>query len=1348
MKTLIIKMFLALFFFGTFSNAQDFINQFDGIPIIIGAPDNIYATTYDKMDEMGADFVITKDLTQVRLNEIKLRNLNFKIIPSQTKINPPNLLYNYIMSYTEGAYTRWEAEGTSAGKGDATLKYNHSICTTFVEGNRKGIVTLPYSGYDTLTTGPGYQQEIRYWRLTENRLDSINYTAEFNMKLSYYIPQQNLNPEDTLCIIQVTNSEIIGPPAEPYRDTVIFLRSKAIKRFEFTPDIWQSFLINYELTEVENITLESTSIQLPHSTNINFHSLDPINKNAADYIQFKVIWFGDQYSKLYVDNVILFDEKGKDLKTLPAAQQNIIDQATLSFNSLDNENYITAWFAIDEPETIDNYEPIRIVDSLLKDASDGKRGLWVSFPSSWNGRYYDSYLGTHGLYKSNEFLQRTGISPHQNNHPLYDYPFNQENINNFHPGDDYRDWNIKYLADTIMNRVNNWDPNFCMTLLCGRYDAANLFHDPLPHEMLYEANLKLLYGAKSLSLYDYFGRLDQADHTGLVIPTQPVHTYTSKWIMVRDILSPRLKGNFGKTLKRLTQDSQHLDINASNSYGFISHFSGNLECLPSISDYDLGFFTDSLSRDYFMVISRYYNDEGACPIFINLDEGCLYNNLVLTKYVADTTYNILRSDAIRVDLTRGDAELYRIYPVVRWGGSLLANDTTNSGEILYDDMTIESGATLTVNGTYNAKANITVKSGGKIIAGPNGKIIFDPGKKLIVEGSAEIKGTSTNRLALEFKSSTNQGVVIKAGASIDMQYCDIKYSQVGVEAEVGTEGIYISYSSFTNCTSTGILMLGDTQHNEATPIVSNCTFTNCSTGISAANYSEILINQNTVSNSYLGIIISSIPSAFIQGNVISGNSNGNNDGILVFNSGGYIRSNIVQNHVNGIRIGNSSPDIGGNILEENKSHGLYVGSGSIPNLVGHLQINPPLYFPLSGYNKIFNNGSGTLANTPGNDSQSEIYLSASNIVLREGCNEIRDDRTATPMLNTLLLMNGSMVGGGRQLDARNNYWGTTTPTNSRFGLLSVLITPYYGDPCPVPDGSGGSEEVLVLKTSSGEVVDSISAAEGLPENFTTLQSSYSEADNYFATGSVDLAKPLYEQIVSSNYSAEEKLPAYNKLYTIGNLTGEEENYFTALQNTFDEIANTETDTLLKKIYKQNSIKCDVSKEEYLTAISKFDNIIQQNPNSEEAVYAEIDIITNALNLDTTNSQLGKMGNGKYLVKGTSDYLSKLNDILQSKFGINSEEKEQIIPKEYSLYQNYPNPFNPVTTIKYDLPKDGLVSLEIFDILGRKITTLVEEYRTAGSYEQVFNASSLASGVYVYKLQAGDFISSKKMILLK
>ena len=87
-------------------------------------------------------------------------------------------------------------------------------------------------------------------------------------------------------------------------------------------------------------------------------------------------------------------------------------------------------------------------------------------------------------------------------------------------------------------------------------------------------------------------------------------------------------------------------------------------------------------------------------------------------------------------------------------------------------------------------------------------------------------------------------------------------------------------------------------------------------------------------------------------------------------------------------------------------------------------------------------------------------------------------------------------------------------------------------------------------------------------------------------------------------------------------------------------------------------------------------------------------------------------------------------------------------KEYALEQNYPNPFNPTTTIKYQLPKDGIVTLKVYDILGSEVATLVNEQKTAGRYEVSFDASKLASGVYIYKLQSGEYVSSKKMMLLK
>ncbi len=87
-------------------------------------------------------------------------------------------------------------------------------------------------------------------------------------------------------------------------------------------------------------------------------------------------------------------------------------------------------------------------------------------------------------------------------------------------------------------------------------------------------------------------------------------------------------------------------------------------------------------------------------------------------------------------------------------------------------------------------------------------------------------------------------------------------------------------------------------------------------------------------------------------------------------------------------------------------------------------------------------------------------------------------------------------------------------------------------------------------------------------------------------------------------------------------------------------------------------------------------------------------------------------------------------------------------EHFRLYQNYPNPFNPVTTFSFDIPKQSFVSLKVYDLLGRETATLVDETKKAGSYKVLWNANRLASGVYFFQLQAGDYSSTKKFLLLK
>jgi hypothetical protein len=89
-----------------------------------------------------------------------------------------------------------------------------------------------------------------------------------------------------------------------------------------------------------------------------------------------------------------------------------------------------------------------------------------------------------------------------------------------------------------------------------------------------------------------------------------------------------------------------------------------------------------------------------------------------------------------------------------------------------------------------------------------------------------------------------------------------------------------------------------------------------------------------------------------------------------------------------------------------------------------------------------------------------------------------------------------------------------------------------------------------------------------------------------------------------------------------------------------------------------------------------------------------------------------------------------------------------LPNDYMLQQNYPNPFNPTTTVGFDLPKTSEVSLKVYNIIGKEVANLVSDRLSAGSYSYEWDASGLASGVYVYRLKADDHVETRKMILMR
>jgi hypothetical protein len=122
---------------------------------------------------------------------------------------------------------------------------------------------------------------------------------------------------------------------------------------------------------------------------------------------------------------------------------------------------------------------------------------------------------------------------------------------------------------------------------------------------------------------------------------------------------------------------------------------------------------------------------------------------------------------------------------------------------------------------------------------------------------------------------------------------------------------------------------------------------------------------------------------------------------------------------------------------------------------------------------------------------------------------------------------------------------------------------------------------------------------------------------------------------------------------------------------------------------------------------------------------------------------------KYRLNENVEGVNVVGVFTKSAMGIEND----LIPSQYTLHQNYPNPFNPITTLRYDLPEDAVVNITIYDIMGREIRTLVNSAQDAGFKSIIWNATNdygkpVSAGVYLYKIQAGEFVQTKKMVLLK
>ena len=173
---------------------------------------------------------------------------------------------------------------------------------------------------------------------------------------------------------------------------------------------------------------------------------------------------------------------------------------------------------------------------------------------------------------------------------------------------------------------------------------------------------------------------------------------------------------------------------------------------------------------------------------------------------------------------------------------------------------------------------------------------------------------------------------------------------------------------------------------------------------------------------------------------------------------------------------------------------------------------------------------------------------------------------------------------------------------------------------------------------------------------------------------------------------------------------------------------------------------------YQTGTGKDFNSLFGNPNFVTAALPNPDLHI------TTTSPAKNAGNPSFIAgNGEVDMDNQIRiydgrvDMGADEFGSTPASVERLstdLPTHFSLDQNYPNPFNPATTISFSLPSKSFVSLKVFDALGREVSSLLSEELSAGKYSQQWNAAGFSSGVYFYRLQAGSFVETKKLLLLR
>ncbi|TAL59255.1 MAG: hypothetical protein EPN88_17520 [Bacteroidetes bacterium] len=604
---------------------QDFLRNYEGIPVIAFAWASDYFTNYNYsiMKAAGIDVMECTDLEKVVFDS--LLSAGIKMMPHQSVEaedglgNPTKV--NYVVKYTDAAYTVWEAEGDGLDAGYVSLK-SDEVWTDVINDNGRTVIATKdnISGQQITTTiligpggifygafKPGYSQEVRYTHPDLGQENIRNYTSE--LKLRAKIIDQNLPVEQeqlnsVICRMFIYLVDDNGNPSA-YRAEGTFTVQQLLSEDYIVKEIY------YNLRNI-----------LPQYyadyTGQRIKNFDDWNRFFAERVVYEVEWTNVPNIQLLIDNITVYDRRGKDLFRDPEhwAKKLIEDQINntnitgkngTQFTGVsveDFKNQILTFLPMNEPLSIDHFEPIRFIDNLINYNSNGKKRLSTLFAGCWNN-IFGGYGLAPGYVKVFREFHKRGNFTHSvlNYYPYYAAKPN-DSINNFIR---------RFVLENIIE-FRTYDPNLSFSVQTGKWLGPNyepwITETPTREQFRYLINIALMYGVKNIELMNYFSgdRVGGLDDQYISGPGSTVSQPTPLYYELKEIANNRLHKEYGKILKKINQTEQFFDININQPYNFINRiwFANTTTTIPEKKGLDLGFFNRGNNEQYFMLLKKWW----------------------------------------------------------------------------------------------------------------------------------------------------------------------------------------------------------------------------------------------------------------------------------------------------------------------------------------------------------------------------------------------------------------------------------------------------------------------------------------------------------------------------------------------------------------------------------------------------------------------------------------------------------------------------------------------------------------------------------------------------------------------